>query len=626
MGSLLFPLPVLAIVLAALDAFLVRQAEPWRPPDVTLFFHAYFLWVAFGLLALLPARLTLRFLDARSKPWPARGYDARPWLALLGWMVLPIVAETTLDEHTSLVGFSGLLSVRPWLELGGLVLGSVGGLALLGRFLGNVPGLRTSTIGVGLAFGVSFFLPARKPVPVPAVADARPNLLLLVWDTCRADRLEPYGAARPTSPGLARLAEESVVFENALSASTFTFTSHLSMLTGVPPETHGAHLLDMRFDPSRASSIATRLKEAGYRTGAFVGTDVLAGRTGMRAGFDVYDDQVDPPVCDTFAWRFVHAVQSLAAELVPALRFNGRPHWIQDFQRPGDEVLARTLAFIRREDPRPWFCFVNLYDAHWPYLPEGEGRERLVRPYEGPVDGFLFRSDRWRPGYRLDEADKQHVSDLYEGEIHDLDAVVERFLGQLGLERGGTAVLVTADHGEGLGEAKSDGVDTWNHDDVCEPQVRVPLVLRLPEPSPAGRRVADPASGIDVAPTLLGLAGLEAPRDMEGRDLLAAAPAGERERWVDDRDHVDVDDYRCALYRGDFKLVRFGAGAEVRYELYDLARDPAGVRDVQAEHPELLAELVARMQQRTGNASVATGTGSTGSAAALQALGYAGDE
>ncbi len=626
MGSLLLPLPVLAIVLAAADALLARWAHPWRAPDVGLFFHAYFLWAIFGLLALLPARLTLRVLDARSRPWPAPGYDARPWIVMLGWMVLPVAAEATLDGHTTLVGFGGLASARPWLELGGALAGGFALLALLGRFLGGVPGVRTASIGVALALGAGLFVPARS-TPAPAAgADPRPNLLVLVWDTCRADKLEAYGHGRPTSPHLAELAEQSLVFEDSLSVSTFTFTSHLSMLTGVYPSTHGAHLLDMRFDPERASSIAGLLSAAGYRTGAFVGTDVLAGRTGMRAGFEVYDDEVDPPVCDTFAWRFVHALQALAAELVPALRFNGRPHWIQDFQRPGDEVLTRAAAWIERDDPRPWFCFVNLYDVHWPYVPEGAGAE-LVRPYGGPVDGFLFRSDRWTPGYDLGPADVQHVNDLYEGEVHDLDARVARFLEDLELERGGTAVLVTSDHGEGLGEE-----GTWNHDDVREPQVRVPLILRLPEADPRGARVRAPTSGIDLAPTLLALAGLAAPTTMEGQNLLALAAnsdAGEpeaRERWVDDRDHVRLEDFRCALYVGSFKLVRFGLGAGARYELYDLAQEPAGFTDVQELHPELFAELVARMEERAALADGVRAESDLGdSAAALEALGYAGD-
>jgi len=179
---------------------------------------------------------------------------------------------------------------------------------------------------------------------------------------------------------------------------------------------------------------------------------------------------------------------------------------------------------------------------------------------------------------------------------------------------------MTADHGEGLGEG-----ETWNHDDVREPQVRVPLILRLPEAHPQGARVRAPVSGVDVAPTVLALAGVEAPSGMEGRNLLAGAPEAGRERWVDDRDHVGADEYHCALYRDGFKLVRFGVGAKARYELYDLGTDPTGFRDVQGEHPELFAELVARMQARSAKEALASSEGgSADSAAALQALGYTG--
>src|SRR5262245_19439171 len=625
MGSLLFPLPFLAIVLAGLETVLVRAAMPWRAADVRLFFEAYFLWAALGLLALLPARSTLRLLDSRSNPWPARGTDARPWVVLLGWMVLPVVGANTLDEHTSLIGFVGLASAQPWLELGGALGGTVVGLALLGRWLGNVPGVRTASIGVVLALGIGLWLPVRTTAVARTPSPEKPNLLLLVWDTCRSDRLQAYGYERPTSPNLAQLAEESIVFEDALSASTFTFPSHLSLLTGVHPSTHGARLLDMRFDPARAGSIAEELSAAGYRTGGFVGTNVLTGRTGIQRGFEVYDDQVDPPVCDTFAWQFVHDVQALLAHTLPALRENGQPHWIQDFQRPAGEVLERALAWIRRDDPRPWFCFVNLYDAHWPYLPEGAGRD-LVRAYDGPVDGFLFRSDRWRGGYRMTPADERHVADLYEGELFDLDARVADFVRALRLERGGTAVLMTSDHGEGLGEGDSEESGLWNHDDVHEPQVRVPLLVRLPEPAPAGRRVRAPVSGVDVAPTLLALAGLEPSLTCEGRNLLAGEPEAARERWVDDRDHLSPAEFRCAFYRGGFKLVRTGVGERASYELFDLAADPAGTTDVQRAHPEVLAEMRARMEERSpAGAMPAPVEGGWSPDAALQALGYAGD-
>ncbi|MEW6072617.1 MAG: sulfatase-like hydrolase/transferase, partial [Planctomycetota bacterium] len=473
------------------------------------------------------------------------------------------------------------------------------------------------------AVGTGLFLPIRRaPRAGSAPAEARPNLLLVVWDTTRADHLEPYGYDRGTTPHLARFAAEAVVFESVRSASCFTFSSHLSLLTGVHPSTHGGRLLSMRYDPRRAPAIADTLRRAGWRTGGFVGTDVLAGRTGLRHGFEVWDDRVDPPVCDTRAWKLVHDLQSVLARAIPALRNNGNPHWFQDFQRPASEVFAAARAWIGADDPRPWFCLVNVYDPHWPYVPVGPGRELLVRDYDGPLDGYLFRSDRWREGTAIGAADASHVADLYDAELHDLDLEMDAFLRDLCLEEGRTAVIVTSDHGEAFGEA-----GRWAHEDILEPQVRVPLLVRPAAPRPAGARVAAPASGVDVAPTLLALAGVPAPAEMEGLDLLAAAPAIDRALLVEDRDRLDATDVRVALYRGPWKLVRAGLPGAATFALYDLAADPLGAEDVSARHPEILATLSAELAARRARADAAEARAPAergGADDGLRALGYAG--
>ena len=92
----------------------------------------------------------------------------------------------------------------------------------------------------------------------------------------------------------------------------------------------------------------------------------------------------------------MHDVQALLAINFEALNQNGLPHWFQDFQRPALEVLERAAAWVDEPDPRPWFCLVNLYDVHWPYVPEGESRERWVDEYSGPVDGYLKRGASYR--------------------------------------------------------------------------------------------------------------------------------------------------------------------------------------------------------------------------------------
>lgn len=621
MRRLLAALPFLALVLGAAETVMARAVLHWRPRDPTLAWQASLLWLALGALALAPAWLTLRLLRRRGRPGPW------PPAVLLGWMALPIAVHGVLDRHTQLGGATrGLASARTALELGATLAAGLALLWVLARLLRGLRGRALAALAAGAALLAATLLPPRaaaQPAPAPdAPAGAeRPNLLLLVWDTCRSDRLQPYGFERPTSPGLEDLAQESVVFERSLSTSVFTFTSHLSLLTGVYPSTHGARLLRMRYDRTRATSIATTLRAAGYRTGAFVGTDVLAGRTGLRDGFERYDDQVDPPVCDTRAWQAVHDVQTLLAARFPGLRNNGEPHWFQRFQRPAGAVLARALAWVREDDPRPWFCFVNLYDVHWPYVPDERAARELVGPYAGAVDGYLFRSDRWRAGQTISEDDRRHVRELYEAEIRQLDGAVRDFLDALALERGGTAVLVTADHGEAFGER-----DQWYHEDIGEVQVRVPFLVRRAEPAPQGERRRTPVSGVDVAPTLLALAGLPAPEDMEGRDALALPEDEPRTLFVEDRDHPDPLDVRIALYEQGYKLVRHGLGQGARYELYDLSHDPGALHDLAAERPDVLARLRERLDDRRAEfdeeeAQQAAGGGLSD---ALYGLGYGG--
>ncbi len=617
---------VLAVAFGAVDSVLARRALPHRPVEARLFLEAVALWLAYGVAALVPAWVTLRVL-ARLRKEKEKGEAASPGRtvgAVVFWTAFPVVGHTALDRFTGEgQNVSGLSSPLPWLVLlltiAAVVAAAWGVAWLLGRVRARLAG--GVALLVALPVGFLFPLSVGASPGARSAAGDKPNLLLIVWDTCRADHVEPYGYERNTTPRLAEFAADALVYEDARSASVFTFTSHLSMLTGVMPSTHGARLLRTQYDPRRARTLPEVLREAGYRTGAFVGTDVLAGRTGIRHGFDVYDDRVDPRVCDTHAWKLLHDVQAVLALAIPALRNNGRPHWIQDFQRPADGVLANALEWIREDDGRPWFCMVNLYDVHWPYLPGEEARDALVREYNGALNGFLFRADGYDKSYEPTAEDARHVADLYDAEIFELDGAVDGFLDQLDLDD--TAVLITSDHGEAFGEAGH-----WKHEHVFEPQLRIPFLLRLPGGERAGR-VPGPVSGIDVAPTLLGLAGVAAPEEVEGLDLLATPPAAERLIQVEDRDHLDPTDVRLAIYRGPWKLVRRGLGDARSYVLHDLRNDPVGEVDVAAAHPEVFDELVGILEdlRRELDEIEAQEAGDLGAQAdALRALGYLGDD
>ncbi|MEE2941165.1 MAG: sulfatase-like hydrolase/transferase, partial [Planctomycetota bacterium] len=414
---------------AGLDSAQARAGLWYRDAEGALFLHSVALWTGYAALGLPLIALASRLLQRWRPEAPAGARWAASTAAVL---VTPVLVHARLDPYFGLGGDLGaLLAPGP---LASVVAAGAIGLAVAALILLAARSLPALTL-VGLlaagAAGAAHDPTPAEPAPSPTVeapADA-PNILLLVWDTTRAASLDLYGRERATAPALARLGGEALVYETARSTSVFTLTSHLSMLTGTYPSHHGARLTRQIYDPERTPSIARTLRDAGYRTAGFVGTSVLRGDTGVCDGFEVYDDRVDPDVTRTRLWSMIHDAQSMLAGLVPALGGNGRPHWFETFDAPADGVLPKALEWIQEDDPRPWFCFVNLYDVHWPYLPSQESRERLVAPYDGAIDGYLFRSDSYvqqgePKGAALTAADDAHLVDLYEAELLDLDADV----------------------------------------------------------------------------------------------------------------------------------------------------------------------------------------------------------
>lgn len=613
-----------ASVLALADSLAVRRVHHHREPSLWLYAETLALWLAFAL-ATLPWTLlvdrALRGMLALRKFDEPLHASARHML----WTALPVALHAHLDSYTALGGnLAGLKHATPWLLAAGIALAAVIVVGLALRVLEHVPGRSLWFVCVLAPWPSAAFVTFHSggPAPTGVARPDAPNVLLLVWDTTRADAVTPYGYDRDTTPNLARFAEQSLRFTNSRSVSTYTLTSHLSMLTGVYPSHHGARLTRQFFRPWATPTVVREFREAGYRTAAFVGTDVLRAQSGINYAFETYDDRVDPWVTYTQAWGLVHDAQSLLAKLVPGLAANGEPHWIQDFQRPASEVLAHALEWIEGEDTRPWFCFVNLYDVHWPYLPEPEAAERFARPYEGPVDGYALRGNRVRrEGLKLDSQDAQHVRDLYDAELWSLDREVDRFLARLDLGR--TSVVLTSDHGEAFGEHGQ-----FEHKDVLECHTRVPLLVR-PAGAQAGREVREPVHGIDVAPTLLALAGLASPLEPYGTNLLGPIEPG-RSLLVENRDNVDPSLVKLALYSGDWKLVQeLGPDRVPRLRLFDVAQDPSETRDRAGELPEVVERLrsaLERLRAQWGADDERDGrVQRVGNQDALDALGYGGD-
>ena len=411
---------------------------------------------------------------------------------------------------------------------------------------------------------------------LPASAGGPPNVLLVTLDTTRADRLGAYGYAAARTPILDRLARDGVLFERAVAAAPTTLPAHASLMTGRNPMAHGVRNNGVPLDRA-VPTLADAFRAAGYRTAAFVSAFVLDQRFGLVRGFDTYDDHLDPPAghaSDAIERRGDRTVAAASAWLTAAAS-----------AAPGPPGSAPTAA--------PFFLWVHLYDPH--------------DPYEAPA----------QPG-------RDDVSALYDGEIAFADSAVGALLGALerqGLS-GNTIVAVIGDHGESLGEHGEATHGMF----VYESAMRVPALLKWPASLPAGTRVTPLVRAIDLAPTLLDLAGRPPLTGATGVSLVplvrgtGAAPAtayGETYfpqlfmNWAPLRSWRD----------GQWKFIEAPT-----LELYDLASDPGETVNLAAREPD----RAARMRRALYALLAAEGTAAASAGPdretmqKLAALGYVG--
>ncbi len=348
-----------------------------------------------------------------------------------------------------------------------------------------------------------------------------PNLLLISLDTTRADRLPMYGYERDTAPHLAELAAQGVVFEQAISESSWTLPTHATLFTGLSSGVHGVTDDRYRLGPDHVT-LAQILKRAGYRTEAAVSAPYVHPVFGFGRGFDRYEVLLDTIYDEPGyapdrgrgdrAWRERERTLDQASHRT---RTSGR---LADF---GVEALARLAG------SGPFFLFLHFFDPHSDYQPP-ESHWRPFNPdYAGGWDfsNFYFRKDL---DADLPPAAQRQLRALYDGEIHWTDAQVGRVLDALdarGLAEN-TLVAVVSDHGEEFFE-HGGKVHRFT---LFDEQLRVPWILRLPGRLPAGGRVGMQVRLIDVLPTLLDLLGQPRTQPSMGRSLVGVARGAEPER------------------------------------------------------------------------------------------------
>jgi arylsulfatase A-like enzyme len=365
-------------------------------------------------------------------------------------------------------------------------------------------------------------------------------VVLISIDTLRRDHVSVYGSRRKTTPGLENLASEAIVFDDAVSTSSWTLPAHASLFTSLYPSFHGAVDLHRGLS-SNLLGLPHLLNESGFFTQAMVTHLYLSRQYGFGRGFD----------------RHLYLPETRAKQ-----------------------VTDRAIKFLKAKGDEDFFLFLHYYDPHWHYDPPPPYDRTFDPTYEGSANGIWwdFKDQTLET---IDPRDLHHIKALYDGEILYTDRHLERLfraMKQIGVFDK-AVVVVTSDHGE---EFLDHG--RWEHQKTLyEEQIRVPLLLKLPEGKYRGRRVQEQVSLIDVAPTISDIIGLPIPTSFQGRNLLrflAEVPPedpADSETWSETEHTVDGS-HKVSLRKGSrgpkliFSLRERDEDALV--ELYDLDRDP----------------------------------------------------
>jgi len=415
----------------------------------------------------------------------------------------------------------------------------------------------------------------------PRSTARRPDILLISIDSLRADHVGALGYERPTTPTIDRLAAEGASFTSAISSSSWTSPAHAALLTGLSDSAHGVVWPTLRLAEG-VVTLAESLGTAGYRTVGFYSGPFLDPSFGFAQGFERYVD------CTSY--------EAASRHLDPR-RLHGRSH----DDRTNPNVLWNVLRELDSGDERPSFYFVHMWDVHYDLIAPSS----FVEMFDADsgldtYDGAAYRHDkRFRSG--MDETLYRHVLALYDAEVRFTDETIGLILDALAkrgrLDR--TLVVVTSDHGD---EFLDHGGKGHRHS-LYQELLRVPLVFRLPGVIAAGR-YDEPVSLVDVAPTILDIAGVEQAEAVSGRSLAAGLRSGEEPSPAAviaeltlglGRKPGAASRSMSAILEGGDKLI---VGPQKnRAVLFDLSDDPGETRPTPGRSSERGRDLEARLEE-----------------------------
>ncbi len=460
-----------------------------------------------------------------------------------------------------------------------------------------------------------------------------PNIVMIVLDTTRRDHFGCYGDDRGLTPVVDKIASEGVVYEDMISTSPWTVPSHASLFTGLFPQTHGCSFEHHRWLDGGFLTLAEMLGASGYQTVSLVGNVYLKNSNQLQG----FADHLE-------TWDRVRG--SAFHDML--MKLGGPAKWADHGVIETGQVL-REWFDNKYDAKKPFFLFINLMEAHWPLYPPMAWRQKHLPSCAGYVSATRasgrFYGPHWLAGESHSKCDADCIRAMYTGSVayqdHELQHVIDLISNRVDLDD--TLLIVTADHGENLGEA-----DRWDHVfAVNDHLIHVPFIVRYPKQFPAGTRVKGMCQTVDVVPTIFDVLGHG--RTMEGLPGRSMLPA-----QFEPRNHAfaQVHPYYGHLERmagvvglrkdtGGFtshlRCVRsdqykFVWSSDGKHQLYDLPFDPDEATNILDKEPEigekLLAVLVKQWTLQPDYVSRGNDDAASFSAEELRklrSLGYLGD-
>ena len=523
-----------------------------------------------GVLSVLPMRLD----EIRS--WvPALGLTAT--LIPFGLMIaiFRLRRDVYLEQMPPMSVLLGVLAGAGVLAVLLLTLGRRFFAASNGSIARPVPaiGLLLVVMGLGAILGPSAAVeqPAVR-TEIPAHLQDKPNVVLVVVDTLRADHLGTYGDPRGLSPNIDAVAGEGAVYD-AFGQSSWTKPSVATILTSLYASSHGA--MSKPAVLPDVVTIADAMQEHGYSTAGFVSNINLAPSFNFQQGFDEYT---------YFAPDYLFGAEESSSKLViySILRVVNfklfKDRWVEQYYQDSRTVNDAALPWIERHGDDRFFALLHYMDPHDPYF---------THPYDGRG---IARVENQNPPAELAE----EMKELYAGEIQYMD---ESFgdlvatLKQLGIYDD-TLILLTADHGEEFQEHGG----WWHGTTLYNEQIAVPLIAKFPAGASVSSRPSGIARLLDVSPTILSAAGAPLPEEWQGADLAKSIPATRAAFAEEDHEGNIVTSVR----KGSMKLIRAQEGNPrglPTVELFDVEGDPGEQRNLvegrDVEVADLDQEIVA---------------------------------